>query len=136
MTVQTLDQPAVEQLIILRGGMVEIVKQIKLSGINLRVVLQEEDFSLPFVADVLCLFESFFMVSPVSPVYQYCQATGRFGISDLRLCPPSGGFVICELRGPGLINRRLQILWKRFNLPLIMSVEETLHLSGSSLPCS
>ena len=92
MAVQTLDQAAVKQLIILRGGVVEIVKQVKIRRVNLRVVLQEEDFSLPFVADVLCLFESFFMVSPVSPVCQYCQATGRFGICDLR-------FANCELRG-------------------------------------
>ena len=73
MAVQTLDQATVKQLVILRGGVVVVVKQIEPGRINLRIVFKEEYLSLPPVTQKPCLLKGFVVICPALFVDKYCQ---------------------------------------------------------------
>jgi len=60
--------------IIFRWGVIEIVQQVKFRGVNIWLILKEEDFGVPLVANICCLFHSFLMICPTAAIDKYRQA--------------------------------------------------------------
>ena len=75
MAVESLDKPAVKELIVMRGGMVEVIEKIIFCGVNYRLVFFEEDLHVPLVLNDFCLLECLFVIRPSVAVYKYCEST-------------------------------------------------------------